>query len=110
MMGKKFDGIDIFLINSGAFNFEAITGKKDFSIFHTNPDEALQAAKDIKAKKIIPMHYGSFLLGVEGQNSEGPINEPRNRLLKNAENYGFNKQDLKIFNIGQISKLEEILN
>ena len=110
MMGKKFDGIDIFLIKSGAFNFEAITGKKDFSIFHTNPEESLQAAKDIKAKKIIPMHYGSFLLGLEGQNSEGPINEPRNRLLKNAENYGFNKQDLKIFNIGQISKLEEILN
>ena len=56
------------------------------------------------------MHYGSFLLGLEGQNSEGPINEPRNRLLKNAENYGFNKQDLKIFKIGQISKLKEILN
>jgi len=110
MMGKKFGGIDIFLINSGAFNFEAITGKKDFSIFHTNPEEALQVARDIKAKKIIPMHYGSFLLGLEGQNSEGPINEPRNRLLKNAENYGFKKQDIKIFNIGQISKLEEILN
>ena len=110
MMGKKFSGIDIFLINSGAYNFDVISGKKDFSIFHTNPEEALQAAKDINAKKIIPMHYGSFLLGLEGQNSEGPINEPRNRLLKNAENYGFNKQDIKIFNIGQISKLEDILN
>ena len=42
------------------------------------------------------MHYGSFILGLEGQNSDGQINEPRNRLLKNAENYGFNKQDLKI--------------
>ena len=110
MMGQKFGGVDIFLINSGAYNFEVITGKKDFSIFHTNPEEALQAAKDIKAKKIIPMHYGSFLLGLEGQNSEGPINEPRNRLLKNAENYGFKKKDIKIFNIGQISTLDEILN
>jgi len=109
MMGKKFGGIDIFLINSGAYNFDVITGKKDFSIFHTNPEEALQAAKDIKAKKVIPMHYGSFLLGLEGQNSEGPINEPRNRLLKNAENYGFKKKDIKIFNIGQISTLNEIL-
>ena len=61
MMGEKFGGIDIFfLINVGAYNFEAITGKKDFSIFHTNPEEALQVARDIKAKKIIPMHYGSF--------------------------------------------------
>ena len=56
------------------------------------------------------MHYGSFLLGLEGQNSEGPINEPRNRLLRNAENYGFKKKDIKIFNIGQISTLDEILN
>jgi len=110
MMGQKFGGVDIFLINTGAYNFEIITGKKDFSIFHTNPEEALQAAKDIKAKKVIPMHYGSFLLGLEGQNSEGPINEPRNRLLKNAENYGFKKKDIKIFNIGQISTLNEILN
>ena len=110
MMGQKFDGIDILLINSGAYNFEAITGKKDFSIFHTNPEEALQIARDLKTKKIIPMHYGSFLLGFEGQNSEGPINEPRNRLLKNAESYGFTKQDIKIFNIGQISKLEDIFN
>ena len=109
MMGKKFGGIDIFLINSGAYNFDVITGKKDFSIFHTNPEEALQAAKDIKAKKVIPMHYGSFLLGLEGQNSEGPINEPRNRLLKNAENYEFKKKDIKIFNIGQISTLNKIL-
>ena len=110
LMGQKFGGVDIFLINSGAYNFEVITGKKDFSIFHTNPEEALQVAKDIKAKKVIPMHYGSFLLGLEGQNSEGPINEPRNRLLKNAEKYGFKKKDIKIFNIGQISTLDEILN
>jgi len=110
MMSKKFGAIDIFFINSGGYNFEIITGKRDSSIFHTNPEEALQAAKDIKAKKVIPMHYGSFLLGLEGQNSEGPINEPRNRLLKNAKNFGFDKNNIKIFNIGQILTLDEILN
>ena len=56
------------------------------------------------------MHYGSFLLGLEGRNSEGPINEPRNRLLRNAEKYGYTKQDIKIFNIGQITKLSDLLN
>ena len=110
MMGQKFGGVDVILINTGAYDFEVITGKKDFSIFHTNPEEALQAAKDIKAKKVIPMHYGSFLLGLEGRNSEGPINEPRNRLLRNAEKYGYTKQDIKIFNIGQITKLGDLLN
>ena len=110
MMGEKFGGVDIFFINAGAYNFDAVSGVKDKSIFHTNPEEALQAAKDLKAKKIIPMHYGSFILGLEGQNSDGQINEPRKRLQKNVENFGFNKEDLKIFNIGQISRLNDILN
>ena len=110
MMGEKFGGIDIFLINVGAYNFEAITGKKDFSIFHTNPEEALQVARDIKAKKIIPMHYGSFLLGFEGQNPEGPINEPRNRLLDNASKFGYTTNDISIFNIGQIKTLKQLIN
>ena len=92
------------------YNFDAVSGVKDKSIFHTNPEEALQAAKDLKAKKIIPMHYGSFILGLEGQNSDGQINEPRKRLQKNVENFGFSKEDLKIFNIGQISRLNDILN
>ena len=110
MMGEKFGGVDIFFINTGAYNFDAVSGVKDKSIFHTNPEEALQAAKDLKAKKIIPMHYGSFILGLEGQNSDGQINEPRKRLQKNVENFGFSKEDLKIFNIGQISRLNDILN
>ncbi len=110
MMGEKFGGVDIFFINAGAYNFDAVSGVKDKSIFHTNPEEALQAAKDLKAKKIVPMHYGSFILGLEGQNSDGQINEPRKRLQKNVENFGFNKEDLKIFNIGQISRLNDILN
>ena len=66
-MGQKFGGVDVILINTGAYDFEVITGKKDFSIFHTNPEEALQAAKDIKAKKVIPMHYGSFLSWIRRQ-------------------------------------------
>ena len=51
MMGKKYDGIDIFN-KFGAFNFEAITGKK---IFQFSYQLTLQAAKDIKAKKIDTM-------------------------------------------------------
>ena len=36
------------------------------------------------------MLYGSFHLGLEGQNSDGPINEPRNSLLNN---YDVNNED-----------------
>ena len=110
MMGDKFGPIDVIFINTGAYNFEVITGKKDFSIFHTNPEEALKVSKDIKAKKVIPMHYGSFLLGLEGQNSDGPINEPRNRLLNNAQKFGFEKKDIHLMNIGQITLIKDLIN
>ncbi|TSC82089.1 MAG: metallo-beta-lactamase family protein [Parcubacteria group bacterium Gr01-1014_20] len=37
---------------------------------HMNPEDALQAFKDLKAKHLIPIHWGNFKLSLE------PINEP----------------------------------
>ena len=42
---------------------------KDKSIYHTNPEEALQIAKDLKVK-VIGMHWGTIILSLE------PIMEP----------------------------------
>ena len=42
----------------------------DKSIYHTNPEEALQIAKDLNSKKVIGMHWGTFVLSLE------PIMEP----------------------------------
>lgn len=41
---------------------------------HTSPEDALQAFLDLKAKKMIPMHYGTFRLSYE------PMEEPLQRL------------------------------
>ena len=46
---------------------------KDKSVYHTNPEEALQVAQDLKSKKIIGMHWGTVVLSLE------PIMEPRER-------------------------------
>ena len=35
---------------------------KDKSVYHTNPEEALQIAKDLKSKKIVGMHWGTIVL------------------------------------------------
>jgi L-ascorbate metabolism protein UlaG (beta-lactamase superfamily) len=45
---------------------------------HTNPEEALLAARDLRAKRLIPMHYGTFDL------SDEPLGEPEQRLRKIA--------------------------
>ena len=36
--------------------------------------------------------------------------KPINRFKNNAEKYGFKKDDVLVFKIGQISKLKEIIN
>ena len=103
-LGEKFGPIDLTLINIGAYNFYPMMPYKDKSAYHTNPEEALSVAKDLKSKKIIGMHWGTFVLSLE------PIMEPPVRFKDNAEKYGFNKKDAVIFKIGQVSKLSEIIN
>ena len=88
------------MINIGAYDFRPMFEK---SIYHTTPEEALNIARDLKSKKVLGTHWGTFVLSLE------PIMEPPVRFKKNAEKYGFKKEDAVIFKIGQISRLEEII-
>ena len=102
-LGNKYGPIDLTIINIGAYNFYPIMPYKDKSIYHTNPEEALSIGRDLKSKKILGMHWGTFVLSLE------PIMEPPIRFKDNAEKYGFKKQDAIIFKIGQISKMTDII-
>ena len=103
-LGKKYGPIDLTFINIGAYNFYPILPVKDKSVYHTNPEEALQIAKDLKSKKVLGMHWGTVVLSLE------PIMEPRRRFKDNAEKFGFKKKDAIIFKIGQVSKINEIID
>ena len=103
-LGNKFGPIDLTLINIGAYNFYPMMPYKDKSAYHTNPEEALSIAKDLKSKKIIGMHWGTFVLSLE------PIMEPPVRFKNNAEKYGFKKEDAIVFKIGEINSLDNILS
>ncbi len=103
-LGDKYGPIDITFINIGAYNFFPIMPQKDKSVYHTNPEEALSVARDLKSKKVIGMHWGTVILSLE------PIMEPPERFKKNAEKFGFNKNDAIVFKIGQVTKLSDILN
>ncbi len=100
-LGEKYGPIDITMINIGAYNFKPMFDK---SIYHTTPEEALNVAKDLKSKKVIGMHWGTFVLSLE------PIMEPPARFKDNAEKYGFRKEDVIIFKIGEFNKLQDIIN
>ena len=99
-LGEKYGPIDITMINIGAYNFKPMFDK---SIYHTTPEEALNVAQDLKSKKVIGMHWGTFVLSLE------PIMEPRKRFKDNAENFGFNKKDAIVFKIGEFKKLKDLL-
>ena len=103
-LGDKYGPIDITFINIGAYNFFPIMPQKDKSVYHTNPEEALSVAKDLKSKKVIGMHWGTVILSLE------PIMEPPERFKKNAEKFGFKKNDAIVFKIGQVTKLSDILD
>ena len=103
-LGNKFGPIDLTLINIGAYNFYPMMPYKDKSAYHTNPEEALSVAQDLKSKKVLGTHWGTFVLSLE------PIMEPPVRFKNNAEKYGFKKKDAIVFKIGEINSLENILS
>jgi len=103
-LGNKFGPIDLTLINIGAYNFYPMMPYKDKSAYHTNPEEALSIAQDLKSKKVLGTHWGTFVLSLE------PIMEPPVRFKDHAEKYGFKKEDAIVFKIGEINSLENILS
>ena len=100
-IGKEFGPIDLTMINIGAYDFRPMFEK---SIYHTSPEEALQAAQDLKSKKVLGTHWGTFVLSLE------PIMEPPKRFKDNAEKFGFKRDDALIFKIGEFKKLSEVLD
>ena len=75
----------------------------DKSIYHTTPEEALNVAQDLNSKKVIGMHWGTFVLSLE------PIMEPPKRFKANAAKYGFKEKDAIIFKIGEIAPLNNLI-
>lgn len=76
---------DIALLPIGAYKPSWLMKKS-----HTSPEEAAQAFKDLEARKIIPMHYGTYDLANE------PLGEPI-KILKEI----INPTDLLELKVGE---------
>lgn len=77
---------EIALLPIGAYQPES------YRAVHTSPEDAMQAFVDLGAKRLVPMHYGTFKLSHE------PMDEPVARLRAAAEKIGMQ---------GQLEILEE---
>ena len=87
--GELFPDIDIAMIGVGAYY--PLFMMKDV---HTGPHAALQAFHDLKAKRFVPMHYGTFDLADE------PLGEPY-RILKALEAENEIKGELNMIGVGE---------
>ena len=66
-IGNKYGPFDLIILENGQYN-------KAWPYIHHTPEEVLKAARDLKAKRILPVHSGKFSL------SAHPWDEPLKRL------------------------------
>ncbi|RIY38534.1 MBL fold metallo-hydrolase [Psittacicella gerlachiana] len=52
-IGERFGGFDLAFIENGQYN-------EQWAFIHMFPEQSLQAAKDLGAKRVVPIHWGKF--------------------------------------------------
>ena len=62
---------------------------------HLNPEEAIDAARDLRAQRVVGVHFGTFELAAE------PFDEPPQRFHKAAEAVGYPAEDAWVLKIGE---------
>jgi L-ascorbate metabolism protein UlaG (beta-lactamase superfamily) len=73
MIGDKFGPFDLAILEDGQYNYA-------WKYIHMMPEELLLAARDLKAKHVMPVHWGKFALSIHAWD------EPIKRLrLANAK-------------------------
>lgn len=89
-IGARLGPIDLASMPIGAYLPPAIMRP-----VHVNPEEALQAANDVRARKVVAMHWGTFDL------TDEPLDEPPKRFLANAARYGYAPEQTWVLSVGE---------
>jgi L-ascorbate metabolism protein UlaG (beta-lactamase superfamily) len=88
-IGKRFPDIDAALLPIGAYDPPWFMEKQ-----HMNPEQAVQAYLDLRARRFVAMHWGTFKL------TDEPLDEPPRRLRAEWERRGLPPEALKIPAVG----------
>jgi L-ascorbate metabolism protein UlaG (beta-lactamase superfamily) len=88
-IGNQFGPFDLAILEDGQYN-------RYWKYIHMNPEETVQAALDLKANKLLPVHWGKFSLSIHS------LDEPIIRIKKEAE-----LRDVKLLHpmIGEMADL-----
>ncbi|MEM7251039.1 MAG: MBL fold metallo-hydrolase, partial [Pseudomonadota bacterium] len=89
-IGERFGHFDLAAVPIGAYQPVAMMRAS-----HLNPEEAVVAATDLRARTMIAMHFGTFDL------SDEPLDEPPTRFLNAARKSGVPADRAWVFKIGE---------
>ena len=89
-LGRRYGPFDLGLVPIGAYKRAS-----NLKSTHTTPEEAVQLGRDLGAKTLVPMHWGSLMLSYE------PPFEPPIRFLKAGLAAGFSDEQLWKMAVGE---------
>ena len=89
-IGKRYGPVDLAALPIGAYDPMWMMRRH-----HLNPEEALDVFEEVRGRKFLAVHWGSFDLTYE------PLNEPPTRLKKEAEARKYPPGTINILRVGQ---------
>jgi L-ascorbate metabolism protein UlaG (beta-lactamase superfamily) len=96
-IGQKHGPFDLAIMENGQYN-------ESWPFIHHTPDQVLKAAKDLKAKRVLPVHSGKFNL------SSHPWDEPLRRLSELNEDGGVRLLTPMIGEVLELGDLDKHFN
>ena len=94
LIQKKFKYMDLSLIPIGAY-----APRWFMKYHHCNVEEAIQIHKDIKSKRSIGMHWGTFIL------TDEPMREPVEKLEQLTEQQNMSPEEFTVMQHGRTIKI-----
>ncbi len=89
-IGNKFGPFDYCLVPIGAYR-----PAPEENTNHSTPEQAVQLGLDVRATKLVPMHWGSLIL------SQAPLFEAPGRFLNAGLEKGYDESALWKMRVGE---------
>jgi N-acyl-phosphatidylethanolamine-hydrolysing phospholipase D len=90
-IGQRYGPIDLALLPIGAYS-----PRWFMSSFHASPEDAVEMHRDVRARRSVGMHWGTFPL------TDEPIDEPPRRLARALTHKGVPQEDFLAVNVGSL--------
>jgi N-acyl-phosphatidylethanolamine-hydrolysing phospholipase D len=89
-IGAALGPFDLAALPIGAYEPEAM-----MRVFHLNPEEALRAALDLRTRRVVGVHFGTFEL------TDEPLDEPPRRFRAAAQGARLASDDVWVLRVGE---------